>query len=120
LLVLGERWQGRARRKRTGAEEERLEQSSSGLEETMLSSGYKDMKRFNALLLAVFMAGSTFTSGCAAVAYQTRKADREARERAAYSEYRVEMERINAEREIAGLPPRPLLTFDEWRMTAPY
>ena len=32
-----------------------------------------------------------------------------------YSEYRLEMERINLEREKAKLPARPIMTYDEWR-----
>jgi hypothetical protein len=80
----------------------------------------RDMKRLNNLLLAACLALTAFAPGCAAMAYQTRKADREARERQAYSEYRVDMERINAERERTGLPPRPILTYDEWISAVPY
>lgn len=31
-----------------------------------------------------------------------------------YPEYVTEMERINLEREKAGLPPRPIMTQEEW------
>lgn len=32
-----------------------------------------------------------------------------------YSEYRMQAERLNTEREKAGLAPQKILTFDEWR-----
>ncbi|MCX8157591.1 MAG: hypothetical protein N3J91_14285 [Verrucomicrobiae bacterium] len=32
-----------------------------------------------------------------------------------YLDYRTEAERINMEREKNGLPPRPILTYEEWK-----
>lgn len=37
------------------------------------------------------------------------------KQQAAYGEYRTSMEKINLEREKAGLEAKPILTFDEWR-----
>ena len=37
------------------------------------------------------------------------------KQQAAYGEYRTSMEKINLEREKAGLETKPILTFDEWR-----
>jgi hypothetical protein len=76
------------------------------------------MKKISAILVAISLALTSLmalTPGCAAMAYQTRKQDRESRDRQAYSDYRVNMERINLERELAGLPPQRILTFEEWR-----
>jgi hypothetical protein len=62
--------------------------------------------------------------GCtaAAVAYgvskisspKTEAAPPAPHEQRAYPEYLTEMERINLEREKAGLAPRPILTQEEW------
>jgi hypothetical protein len=38
-----------------------------------------------------------------------------AQDQAAYSTYVTTMERLNTEREIAKLPPRPILTFPQWK-----
>jgi hypothetical protein len=75
------------------------------------------MKKLSAILLAVSLGLTgmmALTPGCAAMAYQTRKQDRESKDRQAYANYTVEMERLNFERELAGLPPRRILTFEEW------
>ncbi len=60
--------------------------------------------------------------GCGYSKSKYRRADAEAKaaqtitaERDAYSRYRIDMEKINLEREKAGLPPRPIPTMDEWR-----
>jgi hypothetical protein len=72
----------------------------------------------SALLLMTVLA----TVGCGYSKSEYRRADAEAKaaqattaERDAYSRYRIDMEKINLEREKAGLPPRPIPTMNEWR-----
>lgn len=36
-----------------------------------------------------------------------------------WSDYKLEMERVNMEREKAGLPPKPVENFDQWRGKKP-
>ena len=48
-------------------------------------------------------------------AAEAQKAAAKAAEQEAYSKYRIEMEKINLEREKAGLAPRPIPTLQEWR-----
>jgi len=37
----------------------------------------------------------------------------------AYNQYKIEMEKINLEREKAGLPPRPIMEYAEWMAQQP-
>ncbi len=37
-----------------------------------------------------------------------------AKQKEAYGKYRTDMEKLNLEREKAGLKPNPILTYEEW------
>lgn len=77
-------------------------------------------------LALLALAGLLASQGClaAAVAYgaheisksKTESAEKAERSKdlASYARYRVDMEKINLEREKSGLKPRPLMTQEEW------
>ena len=79
------------------------------------------MKRIAALLMAMFML-----QGCAAVAVgymahtmsEARTASTEKMQRSldlmTYTRYRVEMERVNLDRQKAGFKPNPIMTQEDW------
>lgn len=69
------------------------------------------------LLAAVLVVGCLPLQGCAvaaigagisAVSYATSQKQR------AYTDYRNHAEKLNFDREKAGLKPNPILTFKEW------
>jgi hypothetical protein len=85
------------------------------------------MKRMMAVLVAmVWLAGLALCQGClpAAIGYaaykmsdaKTDAAEKEQRSKdlATYANYRVEMEKVNLERQKAGLKPNPIMTQEEW------
>lgn len=53
----------------------------------------------------------------AKTAEKAQKAAAKTAEEEVYVKYRIEMEKINLEREKAGLPPSPIATLAEWRKT---
>ena len=79
------------------------------------------MKRIAAVLMVMFML-----QGCAAVAVgymaytmgEARTASAEKMQRsldlATYSRYRIEMEKVNLDRQKAGFKPNPIMTQEEW------
>lgn len=82
------------------------------------------MLKIIALLICVAM-----TQGCAAaavgyMAYKLHDAKVESAEKAqrssdlrTYAQYRVDMERVNLDREKVGLKPNPIMTQEEWIST---
>jgi hypothetical protein len=73
--------------------------------------------RKQTLYLAVLVAACVPLQGCvvaaigagiAAVSYSTSQKQK------AYGEYRSDTEKLNFEREKAGLSPNPVLTYKEW------
>lgn len=57
------------------------------------------------------LVGVMWLAGCQPLGHRIM----DSKDREAYSEYRMESERINLEREKAGLSPQQIQTFDEWR-----
>jgi len=88
------------------------------------------MKKY---LIVFLLCTLPFTQGCgvalltAGVGYaigQGRRGKAEilkakAKYTEAYNQYKIEMEKINLEREKAGLKPKPVMTFEEWLDTQP-
>lgn len=82
---------------------------------------------FCRLFYLIFFTAFLAVQGCtaAAIAYGVQKMTApktevpppgpRSAELRTYPEYLTEMERINLEREKAGLEPRPILTQEEWR-----
>ena len=67
------------------------------------------------LLAALFMVPlfqgcvvAAVGAGVGAVKYGSAK------QKEAYGKYRTDMEKLNFEREKAGLEPRPIMTYKEW------
>ena len=71
--------------------------------------------RMVAIVGVLVMAGSS--GGCAdspSVRRATIRAEGKIMD--SYSRYKTEMERTNLERERAGLKPRPIQSFSEWKV----
>ncbi len=76
--------------------------------------------------IALILLACLLLSGCAAAAVgylgykmsEAQTAAAEKRERSAdlatYANYRVQMERVNLDREKAGLKPNPIMAQEEW------
>lgn len=63
--------------------------------------------------LFVLLVASVISTGCIPIVMHGAM-QAEAKDRAAYSTYITDMERLNTERELAGLASRPVLTQREW------
>lgn len=73
------------------------------------------MKRISSFALVALIAASLCSTGCFAARHRARKAqETQAVLTQQYSAYRIEMERINLERQKASLPPSPVQSFEEW------
>jgi len=69
------------------------------------------------MLIATCLATATLCQGCAvgAVAAGVGAAKYgSAKQKEAYGKYLTEMEKLNLEREKAGLETRPIMTYQEW------
>jgi hypothetical protein len=74
-------------------------------------------------LIALFIA-PFFLQGCAIgmIAYgvgnakkgNAQKIEARAKQQEAYGNYKIQMEKLNTEREQAKLAVRPIMSFDEW------
>ncbi len=64
------------------------------------------------LLAALWMA-----SGCLAAEIQAQNRAVNEQNRQVYEIYRSYMQSSNQERELSGLPPRPIKSFEEWRQS---
>lgn len=74
--------------------------------EFAMNSG--NMKTLSLAVLCVLV------SGCS-IAHRIKESD----DREAYLRYRTETDRLNFEREKAGMAPASMLTFDEWYKLKP-
>ena len=73
------------------------------------------------LLIALLISTSPFLQGCtvalvgAGVGAGIGAAKYgSAKQKEAYGKYRTDMEKVNLDREKAGLKPTPILTYEEW------
>lgn len=57
---------------------------------------------------SVALVGAGVGAGIGAAKYGSAK------QKEAYGKYRTDMEKLNLEREKAGLKPNPILTYEEW------
>ena len=83
------------------------------------------MKKVWVVMLVLGLAVSQCGCLAAAVGYaayemsdakkETAKTEARAKDLETYAKYRVDMEKINLEREKAGLKPNRIMTEDEWR-----
>jgi hypothetical protein len=70
-------------------------------------------------LIALLLINGCLAFGIGYAVYASKKGDAlvaeaDAKQQEAYNKYRLGMEQINLEREKNKLPPRPVLTMDEW------
>lgn len=71
------------------------------------------MKRYWQLLAGLAIT-ILLTTGCIPILVHAAS-ESSSRERTSYSAYRDTQMKINSDRELAGLPPQPIFTLNQWR-----